>query len=78
MRTRDPPRLHAPMAFETTLTVPTPHLPELTRRLAKAGFTVLDTGARITTDAGRDAEATIRLLHIAAPELVDCELGVSA
>lgn len=67
------------MAFETTLNVPTPQLTELMRRLARAGFTVLDTGERITTEEGDNAEATIRLMHLAMPELdATCELGVSA
>lgn len=70
------------MAFETTLTVPTRDLPELTRRLSKAGFTVLDTGERIATDHGLDAEATLRLLHASYVdvEIVEpdaCVLGVS-
>lgn len=67
------------LAFETTLSVPTRHLPELTTRLAKAGFTILDTGERIATDAGHDAEATIRLLHTAYVEIDETvPLGVSA
>ena len=50
----------APRAsFETTLTVPTRHLPTLLERLSRAGLTVLDTGARTTTDEGVDAEATV-------------------
>lgn len=72
----------ARMAFETTLTVPTRDLVELTRRLSKAGFTVLDTGDRISTDHGPDAEATLRLVHLPTleVEIVEpeaCALGVS-
>ena len=72
----------ARMAFETTLTVPTRDLVELTRRLSKAGFTVLDTGDRIATDHGLDAEATLRLVHLPVleVELVEpeaCALGIS-
>lgn len=69
------------MAFETTLTLPTPHLKEFMLRLSKAGFLVLDTGERIATDDGSDAEATVRLLHVTVADVVDesaCELGVSA
>ena len=67
------------MAFETTLTVPTPHLPELARRLAMAGFTVLDTGERVATEEGPEGEATVRVVHLATVELgVACDLGVSA
>lgn len=67
--------------FETTLTVPTQHLTELTQRLAKAGLAVLDTGFRVGTDEGPDAEATVRLVALAQVQIVDpaaCELGVSA
>lgn len=61
------------------MTVPTAHLRELTRRLTKAGFTILDTGERITTDAGPEAEATLRILQVALPELdLSFETGVSA
>jgi hypothetical protein len=69
------------MAFETTLTVPTPHVRELMARLARAGFLVLDTGERMTTDDGFEAEATLRLAHV-TPLDVDPDapvaLGVSA
>ena len=67
--------------FETTLSVPTHQLPELTARLNKAGFTVLDTGLRVGTEEGPDAEAMVRLLQIPLVEILDpsrCELGVSA
>lgn len=65
------------------MNVPTRHLRELTARLSRAGFTVLDTGARVMTDEGPDGEATIRLLHapVTTVEIVDpstVELGVSA
>lgn len=62
------------------MTVPTHHLRELTRRLRSAGFTVLDTGERVTTDEGPEGEATLRLLAIPMIEIVDpdtVELGVS-
>lgn len=67
--------------FSTTLTVPTAHARELMARLAQAGFTILDTGSRVATDEGMDAEATLHLVHI--PTLVEevdpdaCVLGVS-
>lgn len=67
--------------FETTLTVPTHQLTELTRRLAKAGYAVLDTGSRVGTEDGPDAEATVRLVAMAQVQIVDpahCELGVTA
>jgi hypothetical protein len=65
--------------FETSLTVPTAQLREFTRRLTAAGFTILDTGERVATDAGPEAEATLRLVHLVMPELdLKCELGVSA
>lgn len=67
--------------FETTLTIPTRQLREFTQRMSKAGFTVLDTGARVMTDEGADGEATIRLVSTPIVEIVDpahCELGVSA
>lgn len=67
--------------FETTLTIPTRQLREFTTRMSKAGFTVLDTGARVTTDEAVDGEATVRLVHTPIVEIVDpaqCELGVSA
>lgn len=66
-------------AFSTTLTVPTRDLNQFMSRLARAGFTVLDTGERISTDHGPDAEATVRLLHVAEVQIDhSCELGVSA
>lgn len=67
--------------FETTLTVPTHQLTEFTRRLAKAGYAVLDTGARVGTEDGPDAEATVRLVAMAQVQIVDSALfehGVSA
>ena len=69
------------MAFETTLTVPTRDLPQFMTRLGKAGFLVLDTGDRVSTEDGEDAEATVRLLHVTMADVgehVPCELGVSA
>ena len=56
------------MPFETTLTVPTRHVRDLMARLAGAGFLVLDTGDRLATDDGPDAEATLRLLHVVPGE----------
>ncbi|HEX2022959.1 MAG TPA: hypothetical protein VHH36_09595 [Candidatus Thermoplasmatota archaeon] len=50
-------------------------------RLSRAGFLVLDTGERVSTDAGDDAEATVRLLHVTVADVGDdvpCELGVTA
>jgi len=65
--------------FETTMTVPTRQLRELTTRLTKAGFTVLDTGQRIMTDDGPEGEATLRLLHIPTLQVdfAEADLGVS-
>lgn len=64
-------------AFETTLTVPTQHVRELMRRLSRAGFTLLDTGERVSGDEGIDAEATLRLLHVVEVDLdAPVELGV--
>jgi hypothetical protein len=66
--------------FETTMTVPTRHLPEIMTRLSKAGFTLLDTGHRVMTEDGPEGEATIRLMHIPTVEVVDpdtMELGVA-
>lgn len=72
-------RLVDAMSFETTLTVPTRDLRQFMNRLARAGFTVLDTGERISTDHGPDAEATVRLLHLSEAQIDhSCELGVSA
>lgn len=68
-------------AFETTLTVPTRHVRELMNRLSKAGFTLLDTGDRVTNDEGVDAEATIRLMHVAFADVnieAPIELGIIA
>jgi hypothetical protein len=66
------------MAFETTLTVPTPHIRELMSRLGKAGFLVLDTGERISNEDGVGAEATLKLVHISVADLDEtCELGVA-
>ena len=66
--------------FETTLTIPTRQLGEFTKRMRQAGYAVLDTGSRITTDEGPDGEATVRLMHAPTVEVVDpelCDLGVS-
>jgi len=65
------------MPFETTLSVPTRHVGELMSRLAGAGFLILDTGERLATDDGPDAEATLRLLHVAPHEAELAPLGVS-
>ena len=66
-----------PPAFETTLTVPLRHLPLLLPRLARAGLTVLDTGERMTTDDGIDAEATLVVADVATIEIDEgCVLGV--
>ena len=65
------------MHFETTLTVPTRHAHELMHRLAGAGFLILDTGERLATDDGPDAEATLRLLHVVPSEMDAPVLGVS-
>lgn len=65
--------------FSTTLTVPSRHVKELMARLSRAGFTLLDTGERVTTDEGMDAEATLHLLDAPMVEVVDeddCILGV--
>ena len=77
-----PVRVRGPVArmFETTLNVPTRHLNELTQRLNRAGFTVLDTGARVMTDEGPEGEATVKLLHLPMVQVMDpseIELGVS-
>lgn len=56
------------MPFSTTLTVPTLQLRELMTRFAAAGFTTLDTGERIATDDGLDAEARLVLLHVPADD----------
>ncbi len=63
--------------FETPINVPTQHLRELTRRLTAAGFTVLDTGDRIATDAGPDTEASLVLLQLATVETPQVELGIA-
>lgn len=62
------------------MNVPTKHLSELTRRLSRAGFTLLDTGARVMTDEGPEGEATVKLLHMPMVEILEpdsIELGVS-
>lgn len=57
------------MGFTTTITCPTKDVPVLMKELARAGFLVLDTGHRTTTDEGLFAEASLNLLRIpdAAP-----------
>jgi hypothetical protein len=65
--------------FSTTLTVPTRHVKELMARLAPAGFTLLDTGERVATDDGLDAEAMVHLVHLPTVECLDADavpLGV--
>ena len=63
--------------FATTLTVPTRHARELTSRLCEAGFYVLDTGERLATDEGPDAEAMLYVQHVGAEESMAPVLGVS-
>ena len=72
-------RFGGPMAaFETTMTIPTLPLPALMTRLSKAGFTVFDTGERLTTDDGLEAEATVRLVDVASIEIDETvPLGVT-
>ena len=71
----------ATTAFSTTVNVPTRHVRDLMALLGRAGITVLDTGERVTTDDGLDAEATLHLAHMPYHELeLDddaCVLGVS-
>jgi len=52
------------MGFTTTITCPTADVPALMKELARAGFLVLDTGHRITTDDGLFAEASLNLLRL--------------
>lgn len=69
------------MAFETTLTVPTMHVPEIMGRLSRAGFLVLDTGERVSTEDSLEGEALLRLVHVTLAEIdpdAPMELGVSA
>ena len=69
----------ATTTFSTTLTVPTRHVKELMARLSKAGFTLLDTGERVATDEGIDAEATVHLVQMPTVDCIDpdaCVLGV--
>ncbi|MFA5860356.1 MAG: hypothetical protein WDA16_01545 [Candidatus Thermoplasmatota archaeon] len=69
------------MAFETTLTVPTAHVPEIMGRLSRAGFLVLDTGERVSTEESLEGEALLRLAHVTIADVNPdgpIELGVSA
>lgn len=70
----------ATTAFRTTVNVPTRHVRDLMTLLSRAGITVLDTGERVTTDAGLDAEATLHLAHMPFDALETesdaCVLGV--
>lgn len=52
------------MGFTTTITCPTKDVPALMKELARAGFLVLDTGQRTTTDEGLFAEASLNLLRL--------------
>lgn len=47
------------MTRETHITVPQDDVRWIARRLSDAGLTVLDTGDRVTTDDGVDAEAVL-------------------
>jgi hypothetical protein len=49
------------MARETRITVACDDVDWLAERLAGAGLTVLDTGERVTTDEGVDAEAVLQV-----------------
>ena len=66
------------MSFETTLTVPTAHVSEIMTRLGQAGFLILDTGDRGSTEEGVGVEATLRLVHITMADIETAlPLGVS-
>ncbi len=56
------------MTRETQITVPRDRVAWIARQLAQAGLTVLDTGERITTDAGVDAEAVLRVASFGGEE----------
>lgn len=47
------------MAKETRISVRSEDVAWIAKRLARAGLTVLDTGKRVTTDRGVDAEAVL-------------------
>ncbi|HWG90293.1 MAG TPA: hypothetical protein VNZ52_05520 [Candidatus Thermoplasmatota archaeon] len=52
------------MGFSTSITCPTRDLSQIMKVLANAGFLVLDTGERISTDDGLFAEARLDILHL--------------
>lgn len=47
------------MVEETRISVPSEDVAWISKRLARAGLTVLDTGQRVTTEDGVDAEAVL-------------------
>jgi len=56
------------MTRETTITVPTEDAEFVSDALAEAGLAVLDTGRRITTDDGPEAETVLTVADIAPEE----------
>lgn len=52
------------MPRETTITVPTDDLDFISDALAEAGLAVLDTGRRVTTDDGLEAEAILCIAEV--------------
>lgn len=54
------------MPRETTITVPTEDASFVSDALAEAGLAVLDTGRRITTDEGPEAETVLCVAELGA------------
>lgn len=67
------------MSFETQISLPTRDLQQLTTLLRKAGWAILDSGDRTTTEDGVGAEATVHLAFFGEPSvgMVE-ECGVTA
>jgi hypothetical protein len=54
------------MGFSTTISVPTKDIRALMSHLAHAGAIVLDTGERLATDEGPNAEAYLNVVFLGA------------
>lgn len=56
------------MSRETTLTVPSEDASFISDALADAGLAVLDTGRRVTTEDGPEAEAVLCVAELGSEE----------
>lgn len=66
------------MSFKVRADVPTEKLDEFMRVMGERGFTVFDTGDRISTEAGICTEATVEIVIFTAEDFEGEPHGVRA